>query len=323
VGNSVAELAPQTLQARCVNGLDCWITRTYYELRRAGFDATIGPSLSPSAVNIAGVRHFGRRQRDIGSFVVIPRLDGHDPKLANFTIYQNGLKQGAPDTGHVNHWLQPNIMPRDPVRGTEVKAIAYKGAVINLDPQFRSQAFRDALAEMDVALVLDAIEGNADTQSWGDYRSIDAILAVRNLTRYDAMYKPASKLINAWWGDVPALLGPEPAFKEVQRSELDFIDITSARDVLDAVARLKAEPKLYSAMVENGRMRRDAYSVETTLNSWVNLFEGEIARSYARWQGTSGLHKAVRYAVGMLREPSSKRSHQVQSLNGTRILPEH
>jgi hypothetical protein len=54
VGNSVAELAPQTLQARCVNGLDCWITRTYYELRRAGFDATIGPSLSPSAVNIAG-----------------------------------------------------------------------------------------------------------------------------------------------------------------------------------------------------------------------------------------------------------------------------
>lgn len=320
VRGAFEELAPETLQVRCVDGLDCWITRTYYELRCAGYAVTIGPDLNRNGVNVAGIRVFGRKQRDVGSFVVIPRLDAHHPMLANFVISQNGLIPSVCNSGHVSHWGQPGIRPRDERRGTDLRRIAYKGAVTNLDPQFCSDACRDALAKLDVALVLDTVDEDTGTQSWGDYQHVDAVLAVRNLTKYDAFYKPASKLVNAWWADVPALLGPEPAFQELRRSALDFIEIISVEDVLAAVSLLKAEPQRFEAMVNNGRVRRGAYSTQQTVKAWVDLFEDQIAQSFVRWQGTSLSGKLLSYGKGLVAEPFSKRTHHRRALGGDRIL---
>jgi hypothetical protein len=321
-GSETAEMPQDVLQAKCLDGLDCWILRTCYELRRAGYDVTIGPDLKPEGVNVAGLRFFGRKQRDVSSYVVIPRLDGHHPMLANFVIQQNNLTDPAPNMGHVGHWIQPNIQPRQSERGQSLSRLVYKGAIVNLDPRFRSEEFRQALAKMDVALVLSEADAATGAPDWGDYREADAVLAVRNLTAYDAQFKPASKLINAWWADVPALLGPEPAFQELRQTALDYVEIKTVDDVLKGVAELKAEPKRYAAMVENGRDRRQAFSAERTVQSWVALFEGEIAASYSHWQKTPFLRKCARYGRGMLREPFSKRDHYRRAVSGSRILPE-
>jgi len=143
---------------------------------------------------------------------------------------------------------------------------------------------------------------------------------VRNLTRYDARYKPASKLVNAWWAEVPALLGPEPAFQELRQSPLDYFEIRSVEDVLRAVAQLKAEPDRYRAMTDNGRQRRVAFSTEQNLRDWVSLFEGKIAQSFQRWQQTSRAGKLLYYSKGVIMEPLSKRSHHRKAVTGARIL---
>lgn len=315
-----AALDPEVLQMRCVNGLDCWVLRTYYELRMAGYTASVGPRLMRDHVNVVGVRSFGRRQRDVGSFVVAPRLDAHHPALANFVIQQNGLTPPDRNSGHIAHWVQPNILPRDQRRGGALKTIVYKGALTNLDAHFRSDSFRNALAAMDVQLVLDSEGDVTSAGGWGDYRQADAVLAVRNLTRYDARYKPASKLVNAWWAEVPALLGPEPAFQELRQSPLDYFEIRSVEDVLRAVAQLKAEPDRYRAMIDNGRQRRVAFSTEQNLRDWVSLFEGKIAQSFQRWQQTSRAGKLLYYSKGVIMEPLSKRSHHRKAVTGARIL---
>ena len=67
--------------------------------------------------------------------------------------------------------------------------------------------------------------------------------------------KPASKLVNAWAAGVPAMLGPEPAYRELRSSPLDFLETPAAEAVLDAIDRLRGEPGLYAAMAENGLRR--------------------------------------------------------------------
>ncbi|UOA20512.1 hypothetical protein DSM14862_03757 (plasmid) [Sulfitobacter indolifex] len=317
-------ITPDLLQLRCVDGFDCWINRTYYELRLAGYDVTVGPALDPAVVNVAGVRDFGRRQRDISSFVVIPRLDAHQPRLANFVIHQNGLLPSQPNNAHVPHWPQPNLIPRDPSRGHRVERLVFKGHIFNMHESFRSEDFKDKLGRIGMHLELDTVDTTTDCrakqQNWGNYRNADAVLAVRNLTVADAHHKPASKLVNAWWAEVPALLGPEPAFKELRQSDLDYMEVRTPEDVLRTLSVLKGDPALYFGMVENGKARRGEFSSAAILKSWIALFEGPIAEAFELWRKTPYHAKLTQYGLSLVQEPLSKASYNRSIFHGHRLL---
>jgi len=83
--------------------------------------------------------------------------------------------------------------------------------------------------------------------------------------------KPASKLYNAWRAGVPALLGPEPAFRELRCDPLDYFEVRSVPDVLTAIDRLRADPTLYRRMVDHGRARAVEFSPEAVLAQWADL----------------------------------------------------
>jgi hypothetical protein len=54
-------------------------------------------------------------------------------------------------------------------------------------------------------------------------------------------HKPATKLYNAWLADLPALVGPEPAFNAARKSD-HFFEVQTAEDVYAAVKALKSSP---------------------------------------------------------------------------------
>src|SRR5436309_1927650 len=83
----------------------------------------------------------------------------------------------------------------------------------------------------------------------------DAVLVLAVRPEGRSTNKPASKLVNAWLAGVPALLGPEIAYRELRRSELDYCEVSSLAEAQAAVDRLLGDPGLYNAMVENGRAR--------------------------------------------------------------------
>lgn len=116
---------------------------------------------------------------------------------------------------------QPGLVPRDASRGTSVTEAAFKHHK-SLDAALRGDRWVDHLAGFGVAWQCDdagfAGAGDAyDQVAWNDYRRTDLIVAVRPGWTDAALTKPPSKLVNAWTAGVPAVLGPEYAYRELRR----------------------------------------------------------------------------------------------------------
>lgn len=301
--------------------LNSWLMRTCYHLRQAGVPASIGPEPRRDAVNFVSVRDFGRSQRPLDAFLLVPCGDAHRSMLADFRIFQNGVRRAGRDGATIWHWPQPGIVPRDPARGETLHVLGYKGRLLNLDAGFRSDAFVAALADLGVTLELDAFDGLLGAHDWNDYSGCDAVLAVRNLTHHDAAKKPASKLVNAWFAEVPAILGPEPAYRELRKGPLDYIEVTSPAEAVAAVKRLQQDAGLFRAMVENGRRRRRDFTEERLTALWLQTLAGPVAAAFRAWQSRPAPLRAARALAGLVAEAPARRLDRWRVRNGARLLP--
>jgi hypothetical protein len=300
--------------------LHSWIFRTYYQLALAGEAVTLSASLSPEAINVVSVRDFGRKMRRPDCFLLIPQGDAHPSELADFKIRQNGLFPDEPRSTTIWHWPQPGIIPRDPARGTRIEQLCYKGRIPNLDPLFRADAFSDALGKLGIRFEIDAYVGLRGDHSWNDYSQSDVLLAVRNLTHHDARKKPASKLVNAWIGDIPAILGPEPAYRELREGPLDYIEVKTPQEALNALAALQKDPELYRKMVENGQRRREAFSDAALTQMWVDRINGPVGAAFDAWRAGSRLWRQLKAYRGIALEGFSVRRDGALIRQGDRIL---
>lgn len=125
------------------------------------------------------------------------------------------------------------------------------------------------------------------------YQHVDAVLAIRDCPPVVLATKPASKLINAWKAGVPALLGPEPAYRELRTSPLDFLEAASAEAVLDSIDRLQQESGLYRRMTEHGAKRAQAFDVNMLTQKWISLLEE--ARERNRRETLHPVMRSIRY----------------------------
>jgi hypothetical protein len=100
---------------------------------------------------------------------------------------------------------------------------------------------------------------------------VDVVVSLRSDLSHQYPHKPASKLINAWLAGVPAILGPEVAYQELRESDLDYIEACSLDDVIDGVKRLKEDDGLYDDMVQNGKARAEAFTIESIVDRWAEL----------------------------------------------------
>jgi len=148
------------------------------------------------------------------------------------------------------------------------------------------------------------------------------MLAARNLTFQDALIKPPSKLVNAWVAGVPALLGPEPAFRDLRKSELDYIEIRKPNDVVTALRTLKEQPALYAAIVANGLRRGAEFSTTKIVERWLAMLAGPVAQEYGKWRATSTATKIIRYARRSLQFKTATRVYRKNINEGPRILSE-
>lgn len=306
---------------RSISGLDCWIIRTFCELRTTSSDVSIGPKTKTDAINITEPNSFGRKSRLTLDYVVSAVHDQCPSGLANYHIVQNTIHRvAARPVISLPHWPQSGINPRDRGRGARIERVSFKGYWINLDEGFRSQAFKDQLGSIGIVLDLGPEDVKASGMTWADYSTSDAVLGVRNLTVYDSMNKPASKLVNAWWGEAVALLGPEPAFQELRRSSLDYFEVFGPQDAFKALRKLQEEPQLYLAMIEQGISRRRMFSAESVRAAWLETVENTLYPSYLAWKKKSALEKTALVAKMHVGENKVRTQHYDLVRHGPRIL---
>ena len=301
----VEEVADRFMGAR-----NSWVVQSYIQLRRRGLEVSLVPGYVPGRICVTSYEDLRISDRPFTSFVVACRHDRGRPEICDLRIVQNQLNV-VDDTDHyLPHWPQPAIRPRDPERGTRVESIAYHGRTPSLDPAFRGEAFRDALAQRGMELVTGEVDNTAKRAQWADYRTADVVLAVRHLTPAHLAVKPPSKLLNAWIAGCPALLGPEPAYRQLRRSDLDYLEVGTPEEALAALDRLRVDPGLYTAMVENGRRRAAELTPDRIAGQWRDLLAGPVAERYEAWQGAPAWQRALRPATFVGRAVKHRRARQ-------------
>lgn len=277
-------------------GEHAWILQTYLRLARAGFPAELSatpPSEGIVVFHAKQARALRSQGRRLGNATLLgTRADNREPLIADFEVVQNGRFADGRRRFHIPHWPQPALIPRDPTRGATIRRIAFKGFAQNLHPDLRSPAWEGFLAGLGIEWLVDAVPfagAATDRQGidWPDFREVDLLLAMRPPDRRLWTPKPATKLYNAWLAGVPALLGPEHAYREQRRSELDYLEVSTLDEAKAAVLRLVENPGLYQAMVENGLARSREITPEATLPRWIELLAETLpariaSRSYRR-----------------------------------------
>ena len=83
---------------------------------------------------------------------------------------------------------------------------------------------------------------------------------------------------------MPAILGPEYAYREMRRSELDFIEVSSATEARAAIRRLIDRPDLYEAMVRNGLERAREFEPEMLDRQWAEILYETLPGRIEGWR---------------------------------------
>lgn len=289
--NSASPPPVEQLYQRLCSGRECWSVQTYVHLKRRGLDVHLVPEYIPGSICITTYDDIVFKDLAFKSFVVACRHDRPRPELCEQRIVHNHLNVLNSNDHFLQPWPQPNLQPRDRSRGAKIENLVYKGLAYNLAEPFKSPEFLTQLQSLGVNLLISPNE--VKPSDWIDYTQADLVLAVRNCTEHDLASKPSNKLINSWLAGCPALLGPEPAYQFLRESELDYIEVRSPAEVISAISRLRDNPELYLAMINNGFQRAKDFTEDSTAIRWRELLAGPIAKDYEQWLRQSPIWKLV------------------------------
>ncbi|MGD0539969.1 MAG: glycosyltransferase family 1 protein [Tepidisphaeraceae bacterium] len=291
---------PDRCPQRFMAGADHWTIQTFLHLKRRGDPVHLAGEFVPGEINVVYYDDLLLKSRPDRAFIVAIQPDRPRPAACDVRIVQNKLQVRTSNDHHVVFWPQPGLREREPSRKNILRRLGYLGMAVYLGKAFQDEAFRRRLAELDIELVI-------REKDWTDCSDLDAILAVRRVSPFDLTIKPASKLINAWRAGCPALLGPEPAYRELRKSPLDYFEVQSPDDAIAALRRLRDEPNLMDQMIASGHRRAEEFSVEKIASRWEALLAGPVSDAYERWQRESRLFRTIRFAFRSLEHKRQRR----------------
>ena len=304
-----------------------WVVQTVLRLREVGYDVAIQPTLPETGIVVllpephfceAFYRQYETTHRDLLIVTVRADIVGFRSPLADAEIVQNGYFADEKRVFHIPHWPQPGLIPRDPGRGTAIRTIAFKGDRGNLHPDLFSDRFHQFLGEHNIEVRLEESVDRLTPQPWHDFQEVDLLIAVRKPWHEGDLFynKPASKLINAWHAGVPALLGPEIAFRELRRDPLDYIEVASDREAMTAIQELIDHPDRYSAMIDHGRKRAEDYTVDRITERWAEVLFEKVPRlaEHATFRLSRSLPLALRRVWNCVAMPPAR--HEAWKMAG-------
>lgn len=316
---------------RCMSGADVWSVQTYILLKQRGLNVYLTDHFVAESICVVPHNYLMIKDLPFRSYVVACRTDSPRPAICDIQSVMNVQAIKGPNDYYLPHWPQPIMIARDKTRGARVENLDFKGHPRNLTSPFKAPEFIHSLREIGMKFLFDkddsAIMADPKKQylSWADYSKSDVILAVRNLTEYDFGLKPAVKLVNAWLACVPAMLGPEPAYQALRKSELDYLEVTTADDALRELRRLQKSPQLYQQMVENGLRRFEECSTDMVAQAWHRFLSGPVTQGYELWRNRGVVDRLIgrplRFALRAKQHKKNVRDHARLRDHGPRPVP--
>lgn len=311
----VSEMPPfSTFYRAEQGGSSSWIVQTYLQLKCRGLNVHLVPQFVPGEICVVSREELMQRSLwkslPFRSYLVVCQQDRPRPSICEHRIVQNQLNVLTERDHFMPHWSQPDLQVRDPERGDRVQNLVFKGRWYYLPEAYKNDDFLRQLDAIDIQFKQEA-DYNVDLQEWTDYAQADVLLAVRHRSDLYLESKPPTKLINAWLAGCPALLGNEPAYRNLRQSKLDYIEVNTPEETIQALQRLKQEPKLYHAMIEHGWQRAKEFTPDILASRWRDLLAGEIATGYEEWQqsfaGWKQIGRPLQFSYRLLQQEQERR----------------
>ena len=188
------------------------------------------------------------------------------------------------------HWPQPGLLPRLRERQNRFETIAFLGHRNSLAAELLGAEWEIELQRrgLNWQSVINTNGWNAQQSidtSWNDYRTVDAIVAVREFQVQRPCYrsKPATKLYNAWLAGVPAILGRELAYRAVGTPGIDYLEANSMTELLSCLDQLQQDKAVRQALVKRGYRRALRYTPEVITQRWQQFLTRVATPAYYAW----------------------------------------
>jgi hypothetical protein len=272
-------------------GPNIWTYFTPIVLKEKGYDVKITTKIPDEGIVLSHSRYLPQKRLvNDKTILICIRADYGRNHMAHIHIVQNPKqpKMIGKDilerlffpglSFYIPYWPQPGLIPRDPNRGDKFENIVYMGALKNLHEDLRSESFKKELENEGIKFKIITSRAN-----WNDYSQVDGVLALRPTSGDSDLRKPPSKLVNAWLARVPAILGPESAFRALRKSEYDYIEVKNIKQIKKAVLFLKDNPEIRKKMIENGILRSSEFTIDSIANRWIHFFENVAIPYYLKW----------------------------------------
>ena len=72
---------------------------------------------------------------------------------------------------------------------------------------------------------------------------------------------------------MPAILGPDSAFREIRESQYDYIEVINSQEAFNAILKLRDNIAFRQKWVNNGFKRGELYTHEANVRKWISFFE--------------------------------------------------
>ena len=248
---------------------DIWIISTYLRLRAAGCDVQIDSLPREDSINVVCSPKVLLRSIPSRSVIVSIRADRAMQTWGDLCLVQSPLNLKQQSDWLIDHWPQPNLIPRNPERGDRVERVGVIGPVSSMAAEIRDPRFQSHLERLGFDLVI-----RSDGARWNDYSDLDVQLTYRTGPKSLLRCKPATKIVQSWIARCPAVTGVEPCFRAVGRSRVDFLEAASAAEIVAHLQSLRDRPDLYRSLIDNGAVRSRSHDEPAVLQQWIAFLEG-------------------------------------------------
>jgi hypothetical protein len=293
-------------------GIHAWTLQTYLRLKAIAFPCEFVTEIPESGIVFVHQNVLRSVRRELtptlNRMLVCFNAESAPSPDAQLQVVQNP-HQANPRQGcyFLPHWPQPGLIPRHPARGDRLKTVAFFGHSSSIASELRRAAWLDALRSMGLEWrpVINTNHWSRFTDvdnRWNDYRQIDVIVAVRSFDprqwqiHRHYLNKPATKLYNAWLAGVPAILGKESAYQAMRCSPMDYLEVSTLDQTLNALQQLQDKPELYRALIHQGHRRAAAIHPDQITQQWLAFLTDTVIPAYDQWCKQSRWQQALHHS---------------------------
>ena len=276
-----------------------WTFQTYLRLREHNYPCRLVDTIPEEGIIVVHRSDlpFSTTPSLRQIFVTTLGDAGWHPYAQVQVVQNRNHLNGVENTFFMHHWTQPGLIPRDEDRGNAFENVGYFGHPDQLADSLHDPEWERFLGERDLSWI--PVHKGSDRQS--DYSDIDLIVAIRSFDGQSYDYKPATKLHNAWLAGVPAILGPESAYRAERTHGLDYLEASTYGELCSYVDRLNVQPSLRRKLRSQAQKRAKEISPQQKAEDWWELLTGPVADVYDWWTSLSRMQQQLFIARRWLR----------------------